>query len=821
MVDEQQSIDDKDEKQEHTLIVQPQKLVGTTPHTYDNKKVTDFLDMVFHTPLAEDAERLVYTSRTNIPRMPVKQDQLEKVMDRGRGRALYFNTSSCVPDHEGILRHKKDLFSALHVLVLDDVGTKIPIDRIPGDLPPTYIIETSAGNFQYGYVLENPITDVDKATAVIQAAALAGLTDSGGLMATKIVRLPEGLNGKPGIKEDFKVNITLDDGPYWEPDLLIERLRCSIDGIPVTWESIQAGDTPLAKKYHNKTSVYAQNADGVIDPVLEWLYENDMVLGDSGGDWVDIECPWCEMHTSGNNSAGYAPIGRGSSPNTRGFKCFHDHCKNRNTVDFILWMLANSDFHQLAIHEAGSLNAVDFALDPSTDTIWYIPHGRSWKMSGFRTMHNKPVWVFETGKEKPVKTTTAQLWLESPYRRVVAGAYHSPGSPPLFEYDGELYVNTFRAFTWTSGAYDMTHVQPFLDYLKYILPDDDERSYFIQWLSAQIQSPRFRGTGIIMQTKAFGTGRGTLTNMINQIMQNRIVGIDFQTLITSGEFNGWETAPLVVINEARQSAAPNLGTKGAHAAYETLKLRIDTSVVRGMVNEKYQPIKQVDICTSFLINTNHIGGVAVPPEDRRICVFTNPHTAADAAFFQQVYGWLDAGRFPNVLQEHEQWAWHVYLWLREQPTDLQLLSLPLRTSAKELMSELALPPLARICALIGTYMDTNSLAAISTPVFKEAALRILSLVDPESSTQMNYVTNCMNDVTTALQMKLRGLAGGSVRVRIRDSVIIEDKITVPQWSKIRNVGAKEFSSSTKQRLSKDMDRLNVANMVDSILDELQ
>ena len=96
--------------------------------------------------------------------------------------------------------------------MLDDIGTKVPIDTLPEGLEPTYIIESSAGNYQYGFVLDEPVTDLEQAEALIQLVYESGYSDAGGKMATKLVRLPGGVNGKKGEKRLFPVKLTKDDG---------------------------------------------------------------------------------------------------------------------------------------------------------------------------------------------------------------------------------------------------------------------------------------------------------------------------------------------------------------------------------------------------------------------------------------------------------------------------------------------------------------------------------------------------------------------------------------------------------------------------------
>jgi hypothetical protein len=94
---------------------------------------------------------------------------------------------------------RKANFKALHVLVVDDVGPKVAMALALDTLgEPTYQLETSLGNEQWGYVLEPPITDLARAESLILRTiqALAGGRDPGMAGVTRLMRLPVGTNTK-------------------------------------------------------------------------------------------------------------------------------------------------------------------------------------------------------------------------------------------------------------------------------------------------------------------------------------------------------------------------------------------------------------------------------------------------------------------------------------------------------------------------------------------------------------------------------------------------------------------------------------------------
>lgn len=110
-----------------------------------------------------------------------------------RGMNAYY----CVAAHllADPFRRIKQNSQGLYVLVLDDIGTKV--DRALIRLKATYALETSKGNFQIGYRLTEPITEIDLVDRLGRAVMRAGLSDAGANgFSARLVRLPQGWNSK-------------------------------------------------------------------------------------------------------------------------------------------------------------------------------------------------------------------------------------------------------------------------------------------------------------------------------------------------------------------------------------------------------------------------------------------------------------------------------------------------------------------------------------------------------------------------------------------------------------------------------------------------
>ena len=109
----------------------------------------------------------------------------------------YLGCASFYPGDDGSFKARKAQFAACHFLMLDDLGTKVPLDRL-GGFELSWLIETSPGNHQGGIILAEPLTDGAVAVRLLNAVIDSGLCDAGATgPLSRWARLPVAINGKP------------------------------------------------------------------------------------------------------------------------------------------------------------------------------------------------------------------------------------------------------------------------------------------------------------------------------------------------------------------------------------------------------------------------------------------------------------------------------------------------------------------------------------------------------------------------------------------------------------------------------------------------
>lgn len=738
---------------------------------YDMDSINDFLDLVFHAPLVEGESIISWANATNRPGYPVDIDStLDKLEKTGLAKACYFGTSTVVPDADGKLYNRKSQFKRLHVVVLDDIGTKIPVDKLPKELVPNYIIESSPGNFQYGFVLDEPIADYDLAEALIHLVYTSGYSDTGGKMPTKVVRLPCGINGKEGEKGGFQVRLCYTNAEYWNPDDLLDVLD-----VGVSWRDVLK-DINVAKQGKSSqfsgTSLWspirptAASLNGVIDPVLEWLYENDMVVSDHG-DWVTIVCPWHDGHSGGKGlkdiTAGYSPVGRGGeNSNRRGFHCFHDHCSENHTSEFLKEIAIRSGIHAPVVDNVADLVA-DYAFvgaDNSAYRIRGVNKPVPLRMDAFKNMHNKKVAVYDyKGKEKLVAESA--LWLGSANRLSLQGVICDPSSPErIVTHDGLNYLNTYAAPQWGKGVYDQKDIDTFKKFMRYLIPRPEQLSYFLQWLAAKAQNATFKGAAILMVAPTQGTGRTTLTDMIATLFtRENVRKVTFSQLVgatESGAFNDFLEAGVVTCDEIMSR---NLSK---HKVYESLKDLFDPRPKSMVINTKYGAQRSATVYTSYLLLTNHTDAIGALSGDRRVYVIENTIQPNTPEYFTDLNKWLSI----QDVNGAPKWAVSVWRWLHTLEPDLEMLHAPApETEIKARMIEETSSILDHTYAV----MDQLFEGLVPLAQIKDLAISLLDKnLEPDAPVKAEVIARMFRSQSAPSELRAR-LNGKQVRLRLTNN----------------------------------------------------
>ena len=530
-------------------------------------------------------------------------------------------------------RNAQDNFESLAAIVLDDIGTKgVNLTDVP--LPPSYVIESSEGNYQCGYVFDTPLEDIDLAKIMVKHIYGLGVADGGGALVNKFVRLPWGINNK-----------MRGDGHDKFPCRLIEMsgTRYTVD------EVCQAFEVNKTPRYSSKTEIR--------DLVTEALIEENWVIG-TKGNGILLECPWGENHTSGKNDhAIYYPIGTGDAPTQRGFKCHHDSCRDKRGDDladhlrssgYRIPISAEIEYHQqryCLIEQSGLVG--DFMSSASE-------HDPTTRLGDFK---NARTYLIDTGRlttgnnPRPIWKKLGDEWQDGfDTKRVSSIVYDPVKEDRIVSRSGKDYFNLYRRPSHLPSTADP---EIYLAHINHIIPDEIDRELFHDWVAYKVQNPDKRSYMYLMVTDGvFGIGRSLAGKVIAEVFQAGVVSINFNVFTgKSHQWTDWkDQSQLVVIEEIKDDSN---NYTDAVRAYEEIKLNVDVSVTQVEIHKKFQAPRQSKAYYNVLGFSNHADAIRIPAEDRRIYVAKNTPTKRTDEEYREV----------SQLIGDEQEIANLYWWL--------------------------------------------------------------------------------------------------------------------------------------------------------------
>jgi len=245
----------------------------------------------------------------------------------------YLSVSSFHPTVNGERYRRKVSFAGLHAVMIDDLGTKLPMTDLR--MQPSVLVQTSPGNYQAWLFLEEPIRSLPAAERLIDQMIHHGITaaaDPGMKGVTRIARLPCGSNGKAVNCRNGK--------PWTQPDVVDARLelRYTVQEVAVAYGldlTLPRCAPPLPRP---RGGIDAEHAR-----VIQFLQALDMHLDELREGYHAIRCPWADQHSDRGKTGTYYMEPNADNAWRGGFMCHHGHCGERDINDLLGWIRAQID----------------------------------------------------------------------------------------------------------------------------------------------------------------------------------------------------------------------------------------------------------------------------------------------------------------------------------------------------------------------------------------------------------------------------------------------------------------------------------------------
>jgi hypothetical protein len=560
-------------------------------------------------------------------------------------------------------KRRKDLFRGTYVIVVDDVGTKVTdTSKLP---EPTYRLETSPGNEQWGYVLDMPEVDPARVDALLDGMVALGLCadgkDPGMKGVTRYVRLPEGKNTKAKYGAGGFACVMR----TWNPGV-----RYTLDDLATPWGIVLpvSGAGAGSSAPRAPGMIQDPHTDVVFTWLLEWGEVSETLRTGDGG--YRLDCPFSAGHTVQDEDTG------AYYPGSRGYVCHHGHCRgSRERRDFVKWAEArkseelgktvSADFPEVHEEEilklapqpaVGTWAGVNDLQSLMANFVYILPEGKFYSTRSGRTIDvaainltmNSPLMaggglpsaVSGRGYMSPAEAYMDQLGT----RRIAEQRTFWPGRDRFFTDEGLPTVNTWVAPPRWDSPFPVRDidVEPWLALVRHIVGVEGPAAIelVLDWMALVVGEPGAKpGWHIVVQSRQ-GLGKDLILWPLKRGVGDAAYGT-VNAAGLSSDFNPWAEKRLVIVNELREN------TKGAQTGadqYNKLKELTSTSSGLIKINQKHVPEYYAHDVSAFFITSNEEKAVALEIDDRRFFVIGAAKVSKwTDAQYKTLADWLNAG----------------------------------------------------------------------------------------------------------------------------------------------------------------------------------
>lgn len=609
--------------------------------------------------LAAEGETLLYVLQKPLQPISYHADGAIKATwpaflpgKKRRDGAWYANTAAFITDR---MTERTSAAAAncefVLVMVLDDVGTK---SKTP-PIEPTWKMETSPGNYQWGYAFEfDAQPRKGEFSAAIRAIADAGYTDPGACNPVRNFRLPGSVNLKQG-REGFVSRLV-----EFTPERTF-TLSQICDALGVTPGPVE-GDGPRPMRVKD---------DGG-DDVFAWLSEQGMVYSRPNAEgWAGVLCPNAAEHTDGSPEGRYNPA-------LRAFCCLHGHCTEWGSERFLTWVTSKGGPSQTSglrealvsaalkgalptptpeqaaevqaviaeveRKEAGRLEQAEwyerFAYLLADDGYFDLQERVQYSRNNFNAVY-RHIACYSIHGQKPRKIEAATCFDENRQAkgaRVLRGVTYAAGDDVQVTRNGDVYANLWRNArpAGVAGA----DVTPWLAHFERMVPDAMEREHLMNWMAFKVQNPGVKINHGILHGGTPGSGKDTLWEPFLYAIGGK--GRDNIALVRNEEINSsWGYSlmcEVLVVNELRQADA--VDRRGLE---NRLKPLLAAPPEMLSVNRKGLHPFDLPNRLGVVAFSNERAAIALPSDDRRWFVLWSHVGRMEEADALAMWAWYERG----------------------------------------------------------------------------------------------------------------------------------------------------------------------------------
>jgi hypothetical protein len=253
------------------------------------------------------------------------------------------------------------------------------------------------------------------------------------------------------------------------------------------------------------------------------------------------------------------------------------------------------------------------------ERFYHVRSGKDLKPTGFNGQY---------GNLYRGKGTFANFLLFNGYVRKVFDLTYDPLDQHEFiERAGQSYLNTFKPSRVEPVAGDP---QPFVDFLRGLVPDDVERDHLLKMMAFTVRNPgRKLRHALLLRTEMQGVGKSMLIEIWGELLGPHNVRKTTSKELAS-DYQGYLPQRLLVVCEEL-----NLGM-GARA-YNDMKDLITAD--SALVNEKHMRQREWPVFATFVFLSNLHQPLQIERHDRRIFYIDSPAERREPSYYKSFALW--------------------------------------------------------------------------------------------------------------------------------------------------------------------------------------
>ena len=280
-----------------------------------------------------------------------------------------------------------------------------------------------------------------------------------------------------------------------------------------------------------------------------------------------------------------------------------------------------------------------------------VPDGAMLKPEQFKATYGGYLFAMDNQGHKDVKNAFEAFTESQAYNFPKAhGVCFRPEIPPgeIVDEEGRTLVNIYVPISTEATPGD---VQPFLQHLNAILPNEGDQQILLSYMAAIVQYPGVKFQWAPLLQGAEGNGKTLFIRVLAHAVGHRYTHLPNASDLSSNgvKFNAWIANKLFI---------------GIEEIYTASRWELSDALKPLITNDRIEiQGKGADQVTgdnraNFMLCSNHKDAVLKTDRDRRYCVFyTAQQTAEDMAllgwassggYFQKLYEWARGGGYAAV-----------------------------------------------------------------------------------------------------------------------------------------------------------------------------